>query len=102
VVAVTVFWHLIPYHWIDRCHVLDAAQCTFEDIVPRHFVNTSCSNVRSNSRQTLCTAVSTGTKYRIYSRNLRTFFPSLDAEKSGCVKYADFFCGGLDPGFILA
>jgi hypothetical protein len=29
--------------------------------------------------------------YRIYSRNLRTFFSSLAAEKSGCVKYADFF-----------
>jgi hypothetical protein len=29
--------------------------------------------------------------YRIYSHNLRTFFPSLAAEKSGCVKYADFF-----------
>jgi hypothetical protein len=28
--------------------------------------------------------------YRIYSHNLRTFFPSLAAEKSGCVKYADF------------
>jgi hypothetical protein len=25
----------------------------------------------------------------------------LAAEKSGCVKYADFFCGGLDLGFIL-
>jgi hypothetical protein len=31
-------------------------------------------------------------KYRISSRNLRTFFfPILAAEKSGCVKYADFF-----------
>jgi len=39
--------------------------------------------------------------YRIRSRNLRTFFPILAAEKSGCVKYADFFCGGLDVGFIL-
>jgi hypothetical protein len=29
--------------------------------------------------------------YRIYSHNLRTFFPSLAAEKSGRVKYADFF-----------
>jgi hypothetical protein len=29
------------------------------------------------------------------------FFPSLAAEKSRCVKYADFFCGGLDLGFIL-
>ena len=29
--------------------------------------------------------------YRICSRNLRTFFPILAAEKSGCVKYADFF-----------
>jgi hypothetical protein len=40
-------------------------------------------------------------EYRIYLRNFRTFFPSLTAEKSGCVKYADFFCGGLDLGFIL-
>ena len=39
--------------------------------------------------------------YCICSRNLRTFFPILAAEKSGCVKYADFFCGGLDLGFIL-
>ena len=39
-------------------------------------------------------------KYRICSRNLRTFFPVLAAEKSGCVKYADFF-GGIDLGFIL-
>jgi hypothetical protein len=30
-------------------------------------------------------------EYRIYSHNLRTSFPSLAAEKSGCVKYADFF-----------
>ena len=29
------------------------------------------------------------------------FFSILAAEKSGCVKYADFFCGGLDLGFIL-
>jgi hypothetical protein len=29
--------------------------------------------------------------YRICSRNLRTFFPILAAEKSECVKYADFF-----------
>jgi hypothetical protein len=29
-------------------------------------------------------------EYRIYSRNLRTF-SSLAAEKSGRVKYADFF-----------
>ena len=39
--------------------------------------------------------------YRICLRNLRTFFPILAAEKSGCVKYGDFFCGGLDLGFIL-
>jgi hypothetical protein len=39
--------------------------------------------------------------YRICSRNLRTFFPILAAEKSGCVKYVDFFCGGLDLSFIL-
>jgi hypothetical protein len=31
-----------------------------------------------------------GVKYRICSRNWRTFF-ILAAEKSGCVKYADFF-----------
>ena len=41
-------------------------------------------------------------KYRICSRNLRTFFSILAAEKSGCVKYADFFvCGDLNLGFIL-
>ena len=40
-------------------------------------------------------------KYPICSRNLRTFFSILAAEKSGCVKYADFFCGSLDLGFIL-
>ena len=39
--------------------------------------------------------------YRICSRNLSTFFSILAAEKSECVKYADFFCGGLDLGFIL-
>ena len=40
--------------------------------------------------------------YRICSRNLRTFFfPILAAEKSGYVRYADFFGGGLDLGFIL-
>jgi hypothetical protein len=31
------------------------------------------------------------TKYRVYSCNLRASFSSLAAEKSGCVKYADFF-----------
>ena len=29
------------------------------------------------------------------------FFSILAAEKSGCVDYAIFFCGGLDLGFIL-
>ena len=29
--------------------------------------------------------------YCICSRNLRTFFSILAAEKSGCIKYADFF-----------
>ena len=29
------------------------------------------------------------------------FFSILVPEKSGSVKYADFFCGGLDMGFIL-
>jgi hypothetical protein len=43
----------------------------------------------------------TENKYRICSRNLRTLFSILAAEKSGCVKYADLFCGGLDLGFIL-
>ena len=36
----------------------------------------------------------------ICSLNLGTFF-ILAAEKSGCIKYADFFCGGLDLDFIL-
>ena len=31
------------------------------------------------------------TEYLICSCKLRTFFPILAAEKSGCVKYADFF-----------
>ena len=39
--------------------------------------------------------------YCICSRNLRTFFSILAADKSECVKYAGFFCGGLDLGFIL-
>ena len=38
-------------------------------------------------------------KYRICSRNLRTFFPILAAEKSGCVKYADFFLWMSWSGF---
>ena len=29
------------------------------------------------------------------------FFSILAAEKSKCVKYVDFFCAGLDLGFIL-
>jgi hypothetical protein len=29
------------------------------------------------------------------------FFSILATKKSGCVKYADFFCGVLDLGFIL-
>jgi hypothetical protein len=39
--------------------------------------------------------------YRICSRNLRTFFSILAVEKSGCINYADLFCGGLDLDFIL-
>jgi hypothetical protein len=39
--------------------------------------------------------------YCICSPNLRTFFSILAAEKPECLKYADFFCGGLDLGFIL-
>jgi hypothetical protein len=30
------------------------------------------------------------TTYHIYSQNLRNFFSSLAAEKSGCIKYAGF------------
>jgi hypothetical protein len=41
-------------------------------------------------------------KYHICSHNLPTFFFILAAEKSVCVKYVDFFCGGLDLVFILA
>jgi hypothetical protein len=37
--------------------------------------------------------------YRICSRNLRTFFCILAAEKSGCVKYADFFLWRSWSGF---
>jgi hypothetical protein len=32
----------------------------------------------------------------VFTRIVCALFPSLAAEKSGCVKYADFFCGGLD------
>jgi hypothetical protein len=39
--------------------------------------------------------------YHICSHNLRTFFSTLAAEKSGCVKYAGFFSGDLDLGFSL-
>ena len=39
--------------------------------------------------------------YHICSRNLRTFFSILAAEKSGCVKYADFFCGCLDRACLI-
>ena len=38
-------------------------------------------------------------KYRICSRNLRTFFSILAAEKSGCVKYEDFFLWRSWSGF---
>jgi len=37
--------------------------------------------------------------YRICSRNLRNFFSILAAEKSGCVKYADFFLWRSWSGF---
>ena len=40
--------------------------------------------------------------YTVFARVIcALFFSILAAEKSGCVKYADFFCGGLDLGFIL-
>ena len=40
--------------------------------------------------------------YTLFARVIcALFFSILAAEKSGCVKYADFFCGGLDLGFIL-
>ena len=38
--------------------------------------------------------------YRICSRNLRIFFSILAAEKSGCVKYADFFVEVLICGLF--
>ena len=63
------------------------------------FYYVSLSNVKLGRSQNLYSyMVST---YRICSRNLRTFFFILAAENSGCVKYADFYCGGLDVGFIL-
>jgi hypothetical protein len=46
---------------------------------------------RTLDRSDRSTGYYKGWNYRIYSHNLRTFFPSLAAEKSGCVKYADFF-----------
>ena len=37
----------------------------------------------------------------VFTPVICAIFPSLAAEKAGCVKYADFFCAGLDLGFIL-
>jgi len=37
----------------------------------------------------------------VFAGVICALFSILAAEKSGCVKYADFFCGGLDLGFIL-
>jgi hypothetical protein len=37
----------------------------------------------------------------VFTRVICSLFSSLAAEKSGCIKYADFFCEGLDLGFIL-
>jgi hypothetical protein len=39
-------------------------------------------------------------KHTVFTRVICALFSSLAAEKSGCVKYADFLCGGLDLGFI--
>jgi hypothetical protein len=46
-----------------------------------------------------CVIINAYYNYRIYSHNLRTFFPGLAAEKSGCVKYADFFLWRSWSGF---
>jgi hypothetical protein len=40
-------------------------------------------------------------KDTVFTRVICALFSSLAAEKWGCVKYADFLCGGLDVGFIL-
>jgi hypothetical protein len=40
-------------------------------------------------------------KYTVFARVICALFFVLTAEKSVCIKYADFFCGGLDLGFIL-
>ena len=42
-------------------------------------------------------------EYTVFARVICAlfFFSILAAEKSGCVEYADFFCGGLDLGFII-
>ena len=40
-------------------------------------------------------------KYTVFARVICALFFYLAAKKSGCIKYADFFCGGLDVGFIL-
>jgi hypothetical protein len=45
--------------------------------------------------------VATTEKLTVFTRVICALFSSLDAEKSVCVKYADFFCGGHDLGFIL-
>ena len=53
--------------------------------------------VAQADERTLAVAVRT-----VFARVICALFVSiLAAEKSGCVKYADFFGGGLDLGFIL-
>ena len=37
----------------------------------------------------------------VFARVICAIFSILAAEKSGCVKYADFFYGSLDLGFVL-
>jgi hypothetical protein len=39
--------------------------------------------------------------YTVFTGVICALFSSLAAEKSGCVKYVDFFCEGLGLGFIL-
>jgi hypothetical protein len=57
-------------------------------------INISNSNIYIYVCVCVCIYIYTHTQYiyiYIYSHNLGTIFPSLAAEKSGCVKYADFF-----------
>jgi hypothetical protein len=78
--------------------LLNNAEATLSPLLPTD-VSNAATALNSCS---VCSVphISTDITYRIYSHNWRTFFPILAAEKSGCLKCADFFGGGLDLLFV--